>query len=184
MMNKNAVSKLLVVGVVVIVVVAAGVAAYWLLANPGGTGGQTGSEETGGETAPNVASANSLQFDVIATINGVQEQYRFIAKNIGTSNLMIRVDQTDPQGNAFKYIINSAEQKVWVYYNGDWMDMSAQFSTYWDQWKPAFDGYRSSLEGWSGTGDYEYTANGNTFKITNIIVNPTLADSLFQPGGH
>ena len=188
-MNKTAVSTLLIVGVVVIVVVVAGVAAYWMLTNPAGTGEQTGGEETGGEetgggTAPNVAGASSLQFDVIATMEGVQEKYTFMAKNMGTSNLMIRVDQTDAQGNAFKYIINSVEQKVWVYYDGQWVDMSDQFSMYWDQWKPAFDGYKSSLEGWTGIGDYEYTANGNSFKITNILVNPTLPDSLFQPGTH
>lgn len=183
-MNKKAISKLLILGVVVIVVVAVGVAAYWMLANPPSAGEQTGGEETGGETTPNVAGATSLQFDVIATIEGVQEKYTFMAKNIGTSNLMMRVDQTDAQGNAFKYIINSAEQKVWVYYNGEWMDLSDQFSTYWDQWKPAFDGYKSNLASWAGTGDYEYTANGNTFKIANILVNPTLPDSLFQAGTH
>ncbi|MCW4007258.1 MAG: hypothetical protein NWF09_01000 [Candidatus Bathyarchaeota archaeon] len=47
-----------------------------------------------------------------------------MAKNIGTSNLMLRVDQEDAQGNVFKYIINAAEQKVWVYYNGEWTDLS------------------------------------------------------------
>ena len=84
-MNKTAVSTLLIVGVVVIVVVVAGVAAYWMLTNPAGIGEQTGGEETGGEetgggTAPNVVGASSLQFDVIATMEGVQEKYTFMAK--------------------------------------------------------------------------------------------------------
>ncbi|MEM4733139.1 MAG: hypothetical protein QXD70_01260 [Candidatus Bathyarchaeia archaeon] len=176
-MNKKAISKLLIVGLVVVIVVASGAVAYWMLTNPAGTG-----EQTGGETAPNVAGANSLQFDVIATIQGAQEKYQFWAKNLGTQNLMMRVELTDAHGEVFKFIINSAEHKVWVYYEGGWTDMSEQFTTYWDQWKPAFDEYKSNLENWSGTGDYEYTANGNTFKITNIHVNPTLPDSLFQAG--
>lgn len=183
-MNKKAVSTLLIVGIVVIVVVVAGVAAYWVLTNPAGTGEQTGGEETGGETVPNVAGASSLQFDVIATVEGVQEKYTFMAKNIGTPNLMMRIDQTDAQGSVFKYILNSAEQKLWVYYEGQWVEMSTQFSEYWETWKTAFDGYKSSLEEWSGTGDYEYTDNGNTFKITNIHLNPALPDSLFQPETH
>ncbi len=173
-MNKKAVSWVI-IAVVIIAVVVIGVVAYWALTS---TGGETG----GGEEKPDVAGATSLQFDVTATIEGVTEEYTFMAKNIGTSQLMLRVEQTDAQGNEFKYILNQAQQKVWVYYDGAWVDLSDQFATYWDQWNPALNSYKTNLEDWTGTGDYEYTANGNSYKISNILVNPTLADSLFEAG--
>ncbi len=173
-MNKKAVSWII-IGVVIIAVVVIGVVAYWALTN---TGGETGG---GGEEKPDVAGATSLQFDVTATIEGVTEEYKFMAKNIGTSSLMLRVEQKDPEGTEFKYILNQAQKKVWVYYDGAWVDLSEQFATYWDQWNPALSSYKTNLENWTGAGDYEYTANGNSYKISNILVNPTLADSLFEP---
>jgi outer membrane lipoprotein-sorting protein len=39
--------------------------------------------------------------------------------------------------------------------------------------------YIYRLADWSGTGDFVYIENGATVTITNIAINPTLADSLF-----
>ncbi len=178
-MDKKGISTLVIVAIIVIAVVVGGIAVYvWY--SGGGDGGVTPTPTPA--PTPDIEGATSLQFDVIATIEGVTEEYTFMAKNIGTSELMLRVDQTDAQGNEFKYILNQAEEKVLVYYEGAWTDLSDTFATYWDTWNPALDDYKTNLENWAGTGDYEYTSGANSYKISNIVVNPTLADSLFEAG--
>jgi hypothetical protein len=41
--------------------------------------------------------------------------------------------------------------------------------------------HMDALANWSGTGDYTYTDSvGTSYKIYNVVINPTLDDSLFQ----
>lgn len=172
-MNKKAVSWM-VIGVVIVAVVVVGVVAQWAMTSGGG--------ENGGEETPDVAGATSLQFDVIATVEGDQQNYKFMAKNLGTSEVMMRVELVDPTGAEFIYLLNEAEQEAWAYWDGAWEDISATFSTYQDMWNPNLDDYKTNLADWTGTGDYEYTdSSGSSIKVSNIVVNPTLEDSLFQP---
>jgi hypothetical protein len=118
----------------------------------------SGGGENGGEETPDIAGATSLQFDVIATVEGDQQNYKFMAKNLGTSEVMMRVELVDLTGAEFIY------------------------STYWDMWDPTLDDYKTNLADWTSTGDYEYTdSSGSSIKVSNIVVNPTLEDSLFQP---
>jgi len=172
--------KTLVIAVIVVVVVAAVVAGVYLATQSGGGGG-------GGGGAPDVAGATSLGFKVNATIGGVHEEYAFTAKNLGTSEVMLRVDEIDAQGNAFVYVFNQTAQTVWASVSGQWNDVSSEFASYWDGANSAiigytaFEGYKTQLAtNWSGSGDYDYTSGGDTFHIFDIIVNPSLADSLFQ----
>jgi preprotein translocase subunit SecG len=158
-------------GVIAIVVVAAVVGV--ILATRGGGGG--------GSTGGNVAGASSLQFsEDVTTSGGTKTTYTYMAKNIGTSNAMLRVEWTDSQGS-YIYIVNGAQQQVWISTNGVWTDYSSYFSDYWSTWNSTFTGLQSSLSHWSGSGDYTQTdTNGDTVRIYNIVVNPSLADSLFQ----
>lgn len=194
-MNQKGISKLVLVVIVVVVLVVVGVAAYWTMGNGGdGDGGDSdganggvadnggdGVEDSGGTTV-DVAGASSLQFKVTVTSAEMgSEEYTYMIKNAGTSSLMIRVEMESSSGDNMVYIINGAEQKAWVYSDGEWVDLSTAFQTYWDTWNSAWEGYRTNLGDWTGVGDWTYTSNGNTIRIYDITVNPSLADSLFQP---
>jgi hypothetical protein len=181
-MNKKAVSWVL-IGIVVVAVIVVGVVAYWLMTS----GGEEGEEN--GEEVPDVAGATSLGFKVNATIGGTNELYAFTAKNLGTSEIMLRVDETDAEGTEFIYVYNQTAQTAWASIAGDWMDVSTEFDSYWSGENSAivgytaFDGYKTELAtNWSGTGDHDYTSGEDTFHIYDIIVNPTVEDSLFQHG--
>ena len=81
----------------------------------------------------------------------------------------------------FIYIINGALEKVWAYSDGEWIELSEFFPTYWDTWNSAWQGYRTNLLDWTGYGDWTYTTpNGDSVRIYNISINPSLSDSLFQ----
>jgi hypothetical protein len=91
------------------------------------------------------------------------------------------VDQTDADDVYFIYLMNQTAQTAWANFAGEWMDDSANFeASYWDSpliGKVALDSYIDALADWSGTGDYQ----GDGFVISNIALNPELADSIFQP---
>jgi hypothetical protein len=128
-----------------------------------------------------VGTATSLQFSVTITHEGVSEGgYTYYAKNAGTDNLMIRIDYTSTSGS-FIYIVNGAQQKAWMSSEGQWTDLSSSFASQWGTWHSTYEGYVTGLGSWAGTGDQTYTSGGDTYRIYNISVNPSLADSLFQP---
>jgi len=184
-MNKKAVSWV-VIGIIIIAVVVVGVVAYWAFTSTGGGG--EGPTPTPAAT-PDVAGATSIGFKVNATINGVSEEYAFTAKNLGTSDILLRTDEIDAQGNAFVYVFNETAQTVWASAMGQWSDVSSDFASYWDGANSgiigytAFTDYKNQIAAhWSGSGDYSYTSGGNSYKIFDIILNPAPADSLFQHG--
>jgi hypothetical protein len=177
--NKKGISMLVVVAIVVIIIIVAGIAVYVLYMG--------GGEETPTPTpTPNpVADATSMRFDVNATVDGDLQINRITAKNLGTSDILLRVDQTDKDGNEFTYLMNQTAQSAWANAMGTgFVDDSANFATYWDNdliGNAGLQSYMMALADWSGTGDYEYESDGNSFVIYNIIVNPSLDDSAFQP---
>ena len=68
---------------------------------------------------------------------------------------------------------------------GEWMDLG-DFTAYWSGdnsglvGHTAFDCYQTELAAnWSGSGDYDYTSGGDTFHIFDIVINPSVEDSLF-----
>jgi hypothetical protein len=209
-MNQKGISKLVLVVIIVVVLVVVGVAAYLTMGTGGGGdgedggavngdvvdnggdggvvdgGGDGGGVDTGGNgggTTVDVEGASSLQFKVSVTSAEMgSEEYTYMVKNAGTSSLMIRVEMELSSGEDMAYIINGAEQKAWVYSDGEWTDLSVAFQTYWDTWNSAWEGYRTGLVDWTGVGDWSYTSpNGDGIRIYDITVNPSLADSLFQP---
>ena len=168
-MNKKGISMLVIVAIVVIVVAVVGIAAYYVLT--------TGESGENGEEKPDVAGATSISFDVTLA----EETDKFTAKNLGTSDVLLRVDQAASDGSTFTYLMNQTAQTAWANFGGEWMDVSATFEAdYWNSpliGKTALDSYMTALADWSGTGDFE----GDSFVISNIVLNPTLDDAVFQP---
>jgi hypothetical protein len=180
-MNKKGVSWVIIAVVIIVVVVIGGVA-YWVLTSPG-----TGEPEPTPTPTPSntIETATSLGFKVDA----FDEMYAFTAKNLGTSEIMLRTDETDAQGTAFVYLLNQGEETIWLSYAGEWMDYSDDFDSYWSGENSgyigytAFENYMDELAAnWSGTGDYDYTSGEDAIHIYDIIVNPEPADSLFEHG--
>lgn len=166
-MNKKTIYIVVAVLVVVIVVAGAGI----LLLN-GGDGGEPQATPT---PPPSVMDATSLQFTVEATIDGETSTTTYYAKGIGSSEAMLRIDLDLGEAGNLIYIINGAEHKAWMGMAGEWSE--APFEETWDDWNALWAGYVENLAHWtSGT----YTSEDGTVKISNITLNPTLADSLFQ----
>jgi len=65
----------------------------------------------GGGTSGNIAGASSLQFNADVTASGTKTTYTYYAKNIGTSNAMLRIEWTS-SGTSYIYIINGAKASV------------------------------------------------------------------------
>ena len=179
-MNKKGISALVVVAIVVIAVVVVGVVAYYMLTSGGG-----GEENGGGEEGNGVAEANSLTFDVTATVSGAEEFDKFTVTNLQSGGILLRVDQTDAQGNDFTYILNQTAQSAWANAMGTgFIDDSANYQSYADNaliGYVALDGYIQELANWSGSGDYDFTHNGDSFVISNIYLNPEIPESVFLP---
>jgi FlaG/FlaF family flagellin (archaellin) len=162
--------KTLVIAVIVIVAIAAVAVGVYLATRSGGGGA-------------NVAGASSLQFTSSVTTGTAQGTYTYYAKNVGASNTMLRIEYTDPSGAYFVYILDGAQQKAWVQSGGEWTDLSSTYASQWSHFNSGFTNFKNSLAaGWPGVGDWTYTTpEGITGRIYNITVNPSLADSLFQP---
>lgn len=139
---------------------------------------------TSSGTGANIAGASSLQFTTSMTNSSGASlgSYTYYAKNAGTSNMMIRIEMTDPSsGDSFVYIVNGALQQAWMESGGQWTDLSSAFTSEWSSWDSTFTGYKNNLANWSGIGDWTYTSpTGETIRISNVSVNPSLPDSLFE----
>ena len=163
-MNQKGIAPLVIVAIVVIVAVA-GVGIYVATRGEGVPGEGEG-----------IAGATSMQCDVSSTVGGVTSTFTFKAKNIGTPNLMMRMEGTFA-GQDSIYIINGAQQKAWTYVAGTWTDLSAQYLKLWDQWNQAFQDLQTGLSGWTGG---TWTSPDGTATVSNIQVNLSLPDSLFE----
>jgi hypothetical protein len=205
-MNKKGISKIVVVGIIVVILVVSAVGVYLAMSGDGDdsengdggvdtTNGDTTNGETengdNGDTADNgngedgeadggVAEANSVRFKVtVDPVDSESLEYTYMIKNAETSDMMMRVEM-ESAGEEMIYIINRPQQKVWVYSGGQWIDFSNTYQTYWDTWNSAWEGYRTNLLDWTG-GDWTYTTpDGDSVRIYDIDIDPSLADSLFQ----
>jgi hypothetical protein len=121
-----------------------------------------------------------MRFDVNVTTDSGLEIDHFTAKNIGTSNVLLRVDQTDAQGNNFVYLMNETAQSVYADFGTGFAEYSSDWTDYWDSTligNVALNNYMTALAGWSGSGEY----NGDSYVIYNIAVDPDIPDSAFVP---
>ena len=166
--------KTMVVLVVIAIIVVAAVVGVLLATRGGGGSG-------GGSGGTSVAGASSLQFNADIAVNATTTyKYTYYAKNIGTSNAMVRVEISD--GISMIEIVNEAQQQAWVCENGAWTNATGSFSNYWSAINSGFASTKSELSNWSGSGSYTYTdpTTGYSIRFYNIVVNPSLPDSLFE----
>jgi hypothetical protein len=162
---------------VIVIVAIAAVAVGVYLATQGGGGGGGGIKNT-----YTVANATSLQLEADVTSQGVTITQKWAVKNLNTSQLMLRLDLLGGTAGNYSYILIASNQTVWSAENGTWTDVSSTFNNLWSIWGTHWTNLRNALANWSGTGDYTYTAStGESVRVYNINVNPSLADSLFQP---
>jgi outer membrane lipoprotein-sorting protein len=158
--------KLMLIVAIVIVIAVAAVAASVYLVGPYGAGGGS-----------SIAGASSLRFSVMVTHNETSlGNYTFMVKNAGTMRI-----ETKTANTSIIYIVDGYQQKAWLCSNGTWQDLSDAFTTQWTTWSSQLKGYTDNLAGWK-SGNWTYTTpNEDTVKIYDIAINPSLADSLFQP---
>ena len=196
-MDNKGISKIILVIIIIAVLAVSSIAVYTALSGDDSTDGDNnggiidngnqdggtvneGTEDVDG-TDVDVAGARSLRFKVsVNPVDSDSVEYSYMIKNAGTSSLMMRIEM-ESAGEDFMYIINGAQQKVWIYSDGEWMDFSNMYPTYWETWNSAWQGYRTNLLDWTGYGDWDYTTpDGDSVRIYDIAVNPSLSDSLFQ----
>ncbi len=172
--NKN--TMYIVVAAVVIIIVIASVAAYVFLYSPSGSDGGDG----GGNELVTMGNATSLQYNVNVTdTSGTTGVYMFAGNNLGTANIMLRVDVVGGD-TIYSYLLFAGNQTSWNNATGTWA--AGTFVDDWTTWSTQFEGYIDHNEDWkAGDSDITYTADGNSIVIYDISINPTLADSFFQP---
>jgi hypothetical protein len=148
---------------------------------------QPTSEPTATQETNPVATATSLDFTIEYVIEGQGDStWRYRARNIGTSNLDIRIDYNIQGVGEYIYILSGSSQEGWTYAGGQWMSytqVGMNFTDFWDMWAEGFDNYHQTLvDDWNGVQGWTYTVPGvGSVTYTNIDVNPSLPDSVFQP---
>jgi hypothetical protein len=169
--------KSIMTAVVIIIVAIAAVGVGVYLATQGGGGGGGGTKNT-----YTVANATSLQIEANVTSQGVTVTQKWAAKNLNTSQLMLRLDLLGGASGNYSYILIASNKTAWSAVNGVWTDVSGTFNDLWSIWGTHWTNLVNALANWSGAGDYTYTASGGeSVRVYDISVNPSLADSLFQP---
>jgi hypothetical protein len=166
-MNKKTIYGLVAVLIVVIVAAVAAV----LLSNNGG----------GNTQSVSVADATSLEFMANVTSNGITVTHACYGKNMGSSNLTVRVDILAGESGNWSHVLDQGQGKSWNCTNsGAWIEVG-NFTDDWNSWGTRWTNFVTNLNNWNGTGDYSYTSsNGNAVTIYNVEINPSLPDSIFQ----
>jgi hypothetical protein len=204
--NKKSVrgiSAIIIVVIIVVAIVVVGVGVY-VATRGGGTSPGTSptptptSSSTATTTATpkptstskgTIGTATSYEFNETGTApNGtVLDTLYYATKNLGTSNVDLIEVVNSPSSGTIEYIINGAQQKAWAYEGGQWTDISTSYTSIQPTVQSSAGIYVNMLEGWGGSGSFTYTipsgqANaGDKATFTNIQINPSLPDSLFQP---
>lgn len=200
-MNKKGLSKIIIVVIIVAILTISSIVAYVALSGNDNTntdnsdttdngntdnGGIVDEETDDNEPADNgsteidVEGASSMHFKVsVEPADSDSIDYEYMIKNAGTSNVMMRIEMQSAEEEII-YIINGVQEKVWLHTNGEWMELSDLYQSYWDTWSTTWEGYKTSLLDWNGYGDWTYTSQGNTVRIYDITIDPSLSDSLFQ----
>ena len=167
-MNKKGLSMLLIVAIIAIVLVVGVVAVYFVFFS--------------GEQAETVSDATSLKI-VADVVGGDQGTFVFewAAKNIGTNNLKFRLTINGQDSIQFNYIVDKGQQKAWSDETGAWLQ--TDFTETWNLWGVAWNENMEALKtNWTGSGTYSFTNFiGDHITFTQVDINPTLADSLFEP---
>ena len=143
-------------------------------------------EPTATQETNEAVTATSLDFTIEYVLEGQGTfTYQYRARNIGTNDLDFRVDMSAPQMNAI-YILKGSTHQGWVYSGGQWFEFTTMYQNwdeFWDAWYESFEDYHDALvEDWTGVEGWTYTVPGvGTVTYTNVDINPSLPDSVFQP---
>ena len=201
--NKKSVrgiSAIIIVVIIVIAVIVVGVGAYLATRSsktspstsatptPASSTKPTSSPTSTSTSTGKIATATSYEFNETGTApNGtVLDMVYIAADNLGTSNVDLYEVATVPSSGTLIYILNGGEQKAWYYEDGTWTDISTEYADILPTVQSTAGLYVNMLEGWGGSGSFTYTIPsgqtnaGDTATFTNIQINPSLPDSLFQ----
>jgi hypothetical protein len=153
----------------IIIIIAVAVGVYALM-NSGGS-----------KNVITIENATTVQYDANVTLHDMLITYKFAGKNLGTSDLTLRVDLLGGAEGNYSYILIQGQQKGWESINSAaWTDIS--FNDMWTYYLPQWDGHLNAMKSWSGTGPLTYTnAEGGLVTLYNIVLNPELPASLFEP---
>jgi len=173
-MNKKTIYAVVAVLVIIIVV---GVAAAMLLNN--GNGGTTNPTTSPTPTPNSVGTATTLTFSANVTNAGQTTEYKWSGRDIHANNITVRVDF-----DVYSYILDAGQQKSWSSADSGATWTQGVYADDWPFWNDQWSQNVDALIGhWSGSGDYTYTDTlGETVKLFNVVVNPTIPDSTFTTG--
>jgi hypothetical protein len=175
-MNKK---TMYIIVAVLIVIIIVGAAAAYVLMNQGNGG--TPSPTATPTTAPaqTVVGATTLQFVVTEDTSGAIVNYEFAAKNVNTSTVEIRVTIPSDAGN-YSYILNAGTEKSFISMDEGATWTASDFTADWGYVGSLFESTVTQLVNWNGhDATYSFTTATSSDVVSHIVVNPTLADSLF-----
>jgi hypothetical protein len=173
-MNKK---TMYIIVAVLIVIIIVGAAAAYVLMNPGNGG--TPSPTATPTTAPTVVGASTLQFVVTENTSGAIVNYEFAAKNVNTSTVEVRVTIPSDAGN-YTYILNAGTEKSFISMDEGATWTASTFATDWESVGATFESTVTKLVSWNGhDATYSFSTATSSDVVSHIVVNPTLADSLF-----
>jgi len=136
-----------------------------------------------------IATASSYEFNLteVASNGTTIDTAFYAAKNLGSSSVEYLWIAQIPSTGTFEYIINGPQQKAWYIINGQVTDLSTEYTTQLSSVESNAGLYVNMLKGWGGSGSFTYTIPagqpnaGDKAEFTNVQINPSLPDSLFQP---
>jgi hypothetical protein len=140
---------------------------------------------------PNASKISSVQFNVSDAEQGGpivgQGKLGYFANNLGTSNLQIRTQAYDKPNGIQVTIINGVQKNAWYYENNEWKIYPSSLVNYTNLYQGPIQYYTDAIiANWTGSGSLTYTFEDPTgvyarVIISDIVINPSLPDSLFQP---
>jgi hypothetical protein len=176
-MNKR-LSKLVIVAIILIAIVLSAIVVYYFSQNG-----------TIKQDVFTVQNATSLQVsaDVVGSnVLGNQSApnlFKWSVANVGTSNQKIRftiyASASDQTG--FTYIVNSQNQAAWKNENGTWVSTNYnELNNLWGaEWTQTLNQLKAN---WTGNGNVSFKNSfGDNVTVTNVVINPELPDSAFEP---
>jgi len=187
--SKTSNKKILVIAVVAVLVVALIVGAYVLMNQNPNTQPNNNASPTSSPTSSSPNPTNptldvtSFRYKMSLTNPSQPEAdmfYTYSFKNIGTSNMMYRIDVTMSEGTSTT-IVNGAQQKAWMIYDDEIMDLSYAFTDHWNDLLNDWGDIQNDFADWPGTQEWVYTVQGTTARLYDVEANPSLSDALFQP---
>jgi hypothetical protein len=176
-MNKG-LSKLVIVSIILIAIVLSAIAVYYF-----------SQSATTKQDLFTVQNATSLQVNAdvvgsnVASNQGAANPFKWSVANIGTSNQKIRLtiyaNVSDQTG--FIYVVNSQNQTAWKNENGTWVSTTYnELNNLWGaEWTQTLNQLKTN---WTGNGNVSFNNSfGDNVTVTNVVINPELSDSTFEP---